>query len=249
MAQIPASLPSIALPADLLRDALRAVEPASSTDSTRPHLCGVRLAVYADGALEVAATDGHRLHVAHVAVRGGLAAGVATLTEITLTPAGAWAATKVAADAAKGAADAAKAAEAAHRKATKAHKGTSATAPVLRLPMPVVALASDGTLTVGGRLRGVAEVARDADLPAREILAKVAKLANCTPEPLVGVSPAYMVDALEAARLITGPIGGVHLSVRGEYDAIRVSSGVRERTYTDGEASVELVATVMPMRL
>ena len=49
------------LPAGDIRAALRAVLPAASKDKTRPHLAGVLLA-FEERALEVVATDYHRLH-------------------------------------------------------------------------------------------------------------------------------------------------------------------------------------------
>jgi hypothetical protein len=55
----------ISLTSPKLRFLLRAVLPAASTDSTRPHLASVQI-VARDGWVEATSTDGHRLHRARV---------------------------------------------------------------------------------------------------------------------------------------------------------------------------------------
>ena len=55
----------ISLTSPKLRFLLRAVVPAASTDSTRPHLASVQI-VARDGWIEATTTDGHRLHRARV---------------------------------------------------------------------------------------------------------------------------------------------------------------------------------------
>ena len=87
---------SITLPADALRDALRACRPAASSDETRANLCGVRVSAV-DGVVYVDATDGHRLHTVTVSLTGPARDACADAS-ITLTLAGADTAIRVLAE-------------------------------------------------------------------------------------------------------------------------------------------------------
>lgn len=246
----PASLPSITLPADALRDALRACLPAASRDETRPSLSGVCVAyAAADRVLYVDATDGHRLHTVRISPTGSELTP-ARDASITLTLVGAETAIRVLAEILREAKPALSAAEAAHRKARKAHKGKAADAPVHRAPMPLVSLDASGALSVAGVLRGVATVQADPDqdLPARDVLDRVAVLSTAQPAPRIGLCGRYVAEACEAVELFRA--SGIGLfEIRGDLDAIRVSAPDDVRLYPHSSVTLSFCATIMPARV
>lgn len=249
MTLTPASLPSLTLPADALRDALRACLPAASRDTTRPSLSGVRAYTAADRVIYVDATDGHRLHTVRISLTGS-ELSPARDASITLTLAGAETAIRVLTEILRGVALTLAAAEKAHAKAVKAHKGKAADAPVLRSPAPFVTLDTSGALSVAGVPRGVAAVQTDPDqdLPPRATLDRAAALSTAQPAPRVGLCGRYVAEACKAVDLFRA--SGIGLfEVRGELDAIRVSAPDDVRLYTLGSATLSFRATIMPARV
>jgi hypothetical protein len=250
MTLTPASLPSIVLPADALRDTLRACLPAASRDATRPSLCGVRVAyAAADRVVHADATDGHRLHTVRISLTGS-ELSPARDASITLSLAGAETAIRTLAEILRAAKPALSAAEAAQKKAAKAHKGKAADAPVLRSPAPLVTLDTSGALSVGGVLRGVAAVQTDPDqdLPARATLDRVAALSTAQPAPRIGLCGRYVAEACAAVDLFRA--SGIGLfEVRGELDAVRVSAPDDVRLYPGSSATLSFRATIMPARV
>jgi hypothetical protein len=250
MTLTPASLPALTLPADALRDALRACLPASSRDATRSHLTGVRLAyTAADRVIHADATDGHRLHTVRISLTGSDLTP-ARDAAITLTLAGAETAIRTLTEILRGVALTLAAAEKAHAKAVKAHKGKAADAPVLRSPVPLVTLDTSGALSVAGVPRGVATVQPDPDqdLPARATLDRVAALSTVQPAPRIGLCGKYVAEACKAVDLFRA--SGIGLfELRGELDAIRVSAPDDLRLYPNSSVTLTFRATIMPARV
>ena len=254
----PATLPSLTLPADALRDALRACLPAASRDATRPSLSGVRVAYTAtDRVVHADATDGHRLHTVRISLTGS-ELSPARDASITLTLAGAETAIRTLAEILREAKPALSAAETAHKKAAKAYKGKAADAPVHRAPMPLVTLDTSGALSVAGVLCGVAAVQTDPDqdLPARATLDRVAALSTAQPAPRVGLCGKYVAEACEAVALFRA--SGIGLfELRGDLDAIRVSAPDDVRLYRmflnsetpNSSVTMSFRATIMPARV
>jgi hypothetical protein len=115
-----------------------------------------------------------------------------------------------------------------------------------------VTLDASGGLFVGGTLRGGARVARDADVPARDVLERVARLMDQKPAPRIGVSAAYLGEALDAVKLFSASQAAI-VEIRGDFDPLRVSAADDTRLYVhegrEGSAVLSYRATVMPMRL
>jgi hypothetical protein len=237
---------SIVLPADALRDALRACRPAVSSDDTRPTLAAVRVSAAA-GIVWIDATDGHRLHTVSVSMTDA-----ARDASISLSPAGVDTAIRVLAEVLREAKPACAAAEKAHARAKRAYAGPAKNEPVLRLPVPLVALDASGGLTVNGTLRGVAPVARDADIPKRDVLDRVAELTGANPVARIGFDAKYLTEALDAVALFSATRASI-VEIRGDFDPVRVSAADDLRRYThdgrEGSAVLSYRATVMPMRL
>lgn len=243
---------SITLPADALRDALRACRPAASTDETRANLCAVRVSCTSAGIAYVDATDGHRLHTVTVHLVGPARDASSCAASISLTPAGADAAIRALTEVLREAKPACAAAEKAHRSAVRAYAGPAKNEPVLRLPMPLVTLDASGGLTVGGTLTRHAAVARDADIPDRVGLERACALREQKPAPRLGVRAKYLSEALDAVPLFSATEAAV-VEIRGDFDPMRVSAADDTRLYAhdgrEGAAVLSYRATVMPMRL
>jgi len=247
----PVSAPAfLVLPADALRDALRACRPAVSSDDARPALAAVRVSA-SDGIVYVDATDGHRLHAVRATLTGPARDACADAS-VSLTPAGVDTAIRVLGEVMREVKSACAAAEKAHTKAVRAYAGPAKNEPVLRLPIPLVALDASGGLTVGGTLRGVAPVARDADIPKRDVLDRVAELTAAKPVARIGFDSKYLTEALDAVALFSATRASI-VEIRGDFDPVRVSAADDLRLYThdgrEGSADLSYRATVMPMRL
>jgi DNA polymerase III sliding clamp (beta) subunit (PCNA family) len=211
---------TIKMKTTIFRALLRAVSPAASKDKTRPHLACVRVMVDVDGRVVMDATDGHRLHRA--------AAQWVAFEDGELPPPSG---------------------------AALFIPGASLAAALKAVPAPARGQTPTITILTATGLETDAAAVRWAPMDGasfpdveRVIPALRDKAARGEREEVAsgwGVHPAYLIDALEACRVVLdGDTDGVTVQTPEDgFSAVRVDA-----KGWHGEVE-EVICVVMPMRL
>ena len=209
---------TIKLKTTTLRALLRAVSPAASKDKTRPHLACVRVMVR-DGRIVADATDGHRLHRASapwVAFEDG---ELPPTTVPVLIP-----------------------------QASLAAALKAVPAPARGLAPAMAVLTATGLETDAAAVRWAAVDGATFPEVERVIPALREKAARGEREECAGgwgIAPAYLVEALEACRVV---LDGGHAVVQTPDDNLSPIR-VHAKGYLDDGGEAEVICVVMPTRL
>lgn len=210
---------TIKLQTTTFRALLHAVAPAASKDKTRPHLACVRVRVR-DGRIIMDATDGHRLHRASAPWAAFDDGELPPTTVPVLIP---------------------QASVAAALKAVPAPKRGQAPAMAV---LTATGVETDAAAVRWALVDGASFPDVERAIPALREAASKGEREECAGG--WGVHPAYLIDALEACRVVLDSVtGGVTVQTpEDNLSPIRVHA----QGWLD-TVEVEVVCVVMPMRL